>query len=282
VRYGFGSAMSFFEPFRAYLAFTGCDLVVSEDLAREWTHDGLAPFWNGVSSMSEWMQEQSKAPACPISFLKMWKPEFVRCKARPGAVSDEHRLAFWRSTYYNKSPFQGYMNLLFQTLGPRLLSAKQPFQTRYAAFHVRRGDLIPAMYKQGKGHLLDGISVPLFTAILRARWPAISHVFVASDDQKEVGTAAKMGHGDLIFKWTEERRWKGGAPVSQSKDHVHTDSDVDAVLDDMVALAGAAVLIGGSDSSFFEIARLLNLGLHMDSQRPYPWCYDAFLHKVCD
>mmetsp|Transcript_81265 Transcript_81265/g.161253 ORF Transcript_81265/g.161253 Transcript_81265/m.161253 type:complete len:595 (+) Transcript_81265:35-1819(+) len=282
VRYGFGSALTFFQPFRAYLAFTGCSLVVSEHLAKEWAQNGLAPFWNVESPMQEWMQEQPKAPTCPISFLKHWGPEAVRCEARRGAVSDEHRLAFWRSTYYNKSPFQGYTDLLLQTLGPRLSLAKQPFQARYAAFHVRRGDLIPAMYKQGKGHRLDGITVPLFTAILRARWPELNRIFVATDDEHQVAMAAKMGQENLIFNWTQERRWHGGAPVSQSKDHVHTDGDVTAVLDDMVALAGAAVLIGGSDSSFFNVARLLNLGLHMDSQRPYPWCYDAFLHKVCD
>merc|ERR1719362_1552778 len=282
VKYGFGSAMKFFQPFRAYLAFAGCDLVVNDDLAKEWLQHGLAPFWNLRISDQEW--KLVKAPKCPISFLKRWKPDTVRCDTpQPGDVSDEHRLAFSLSTYYNKSPFHGYMNLLLQTLAPKFLSAKQPFQKRYAAFHVRRGDMIPAMSKQGKGHRLDGINVPLFTAILRARWPGINQIFVASDDQDEVATATKMGQGGLVFNWTsKERRWPGGTPVTQSQDHVNADDDVAAVLDDMVAMAGAAVLIGGSDSSFFYIARLLNLGLHMDSQRPYPWCYDAFLHKVCD
>jgi len=286
VGFGLGAAMELFQPLRAYLAYAGCNIIVSESLAFEWKAYGLEPFWNSVLSDSHWKGKSDVLPVCSISFLKGWTlGTDVKCKASADVLSDKHMQAFWQSPSYNKAPFHTDMDLLLQTFGRRLMEYSPPFTERYAGFHVRLGDKTEAFGQNfALSTRLQAINVPSLAAILRARWPDLTKVFFASDDAVEIITATNMNTaGSLMINWTKyEQRWIGGTPPSQVRNRPHTQQAISAALDDMLGLAGAAVLIGGSHSSFFNVARRLNLHLHLKSQRPHPWCYDAFAHQPCN
>jgi len=219
--------------------------------------------------------------------MNHFKPEVVKCEMPPAFISDSSYEAYLRTPQYNGQLFKGWPNLYLQSFGPRLSAYRVPYNHSYAAFHVRTGDKMKdILFEQSQTNLnsfQQSGNVEGLLAILNQYWPHISSVFIATDDSNAVEQASKAVQGKYNLTWSANAaRYPGGTPMAQYENHVSNDGAVNGVLDDQAGLAAASVLIGASDSGFFNVARMLNIALHNGLPRLHPWCYDVYRHKICD
>jgi len=216
--------------------------------------------------------------------MRKFKPVVVKCEMPPAFISDPKYEAFLRSPQYNGQLFAGWGRLYLQSFGPRLSAYRLPYKHPYVAFHVRKGDKEIEIRDGGNQDMFQKSgSVEGLLAILSQYWPHITSVFIATDDSNTVEHAAKAVQGKYNITWSANAtRYPGGSPMAQFENHASNDGAVNGVLDDQAGLAAASVLIGASDSGFFNVARLLNINLHRGMHRIHPWCYDVYRHKTCD
>jgi len=278
VRLGFGASIAFFAPLRAYIATIGCKFVVGKSFASHWKGTGFASFWHEELPDTKFQARWDQGGSCGGMFwMNHFKPKLVKCKMPPGFISDQKMSAFLRSPQFN-----GWYSQYLQSFGPRIAAYRLPYNHAYAALHVRRGDKkseIPA----GREHMFqESRDLESVLAILSQYWPHITSVFIATDDSNTVEQAARAVRGKYNITWSmNAARYPGGSPMAQFEDHANSDGAVNGVLDDQAGLASASVLIGGSDSNFFNVAKALNVILHKGMPRQRPWCYNLYHNKLC-
>mmetsp|Transcript_59320 Transcript_59320/g.117552 ORF Transcript_59320/g.117552 Transcript_59320/m.117552 type:complete len:644 (-) Transcript_59320:48-1979(-) len=279
VRAGYGAAIGFFQRFRAYANFSHCRFVVSTNFAVNWMETGLAPFWSEELSDGNFQDSWVSAPLCSsMSWTSNLKPTMVKCMMSPSYLSDAKLMAFIRSHAWPAG------SLYLQTIGPRLLTYRQPYDHAYVAIHMRHGDkqLEMASLDQKKRFQASNYLVGLLHFV-QETWPHLHNIFIATDDSTVVREASAMATDSLKITFTSNAyRSPGGAPNSQNGNHVNTHTAVAGVLDDQAALALSSVIIGGSDSNFFNVAKALNHAIHRGMPRPRPWCWDAYAQRFCD
>jgi len=167
--------------------------------------------------------------------------------------------------------------------GPRISGYRLPYNHTYAAFHVRKGDKVKEIHAGEEDMFQRAGDITNLLATLNQYWPHMTRIFVATDDSNTILQASKTLHDQYNITWSANAaRFPGGNPMSQAGNHANNDGAVNGVLDDQSGLASAAVLIGGSDSGFFNVARALNIDLHKGMFRPRPWCYDVYRNRICD
>jgi len=285
VRIGFGASIGFFCPAQAYFATIGCKFAVAKGFASHWKGTGFAPFWNEELPDAVFHTRWNQGGDCGgMYWMRHFKPMVVKCEMPPAFISTPKYDAFLRSPQYNGQLFDGWSNLYLQSFGPRLSAYRLPYNHSFAAFHVRKGDKEIEIRDGGNENMFQKSgSVEGLLAILNQYWPHITSVFIATDDSNTVEQAAKAVHDKYNITWSANAaRYPGGSPMAQFENHASNDGAVNGVLDDQAGLASANVLIGASDSGFFNVARTLNIGLHKGMPRLHPWCYDVYRRKICD
>lgn len=285
VRIGFGASIGWFSPVRAYYAVTGCKIAVGTGFASHWKGTGFAPFWNEEIPDSTFQARWKQGADCGgMYWTTHFKPTLIKCEMPKGFVSDAKLEAFLKTPQYNGRLFDGWYSLYLQSFGPRLAAYRLPFDHTFAAFHVRKGDKQEEIRTGGnQGMFEKSGNVQSLLAVMNKYWPHITSVFIATDDSNTVKEAANAVKGKYNITWSANAaRYPGGSPMAQFENHASNDGAVNGVLDDQAGLAIASVLIGGSDSGFFNVAHALNQVLHKGMPRKHPWCFDIYKNTICD
>jgi len=173
----------------------------------------------------------------------------------PGAPSGVYRAAY---------------DLFLQTFGPRLEQYRTPYNGRYAAIHVSGKEGMPAMQ---------------LVELVRSWWPGMDKIFVATSDMAVMSQLKSSVGTGIELAWTGSLRGRAhNVTMAQSgiRRRDSADGAIAAVLDDVAGLASASVIVGTCRSGVFDVARTLNLHLHLRVARSHPWCFDVQENRVCD
>jgi len=273
-RLGFGAAMSEFEPLRAYVEYSGCKLVVSESLAADWQTWALGPFWSAALSEQKWQARWNAAPKCGFIFVGT----HVKCKGPFGFLTQAGWTRFVKGPAFNgpgppTGVFRAAYDLGLQTFGPRLSQYRTPFRGRFAAIYVTDE---------------HGMSASRNVDLVRSWWPHLDRIFVATSNMAVVSDVRSSIGAGIELAWTHNQeehvhqKTKAASGIRGSDKTAKTDGAVAALLDDIAGLASASVVVGTSKSPIFNVARALNLHLHLTVARSHPWCYDVHQSRICD
>jgi len=281
VRLGFGASIGGFGPLRTYVAAIGCKFAVGRSFASHWNSTGFAPFWNEELPDTDFHARWTNGGTCGgLHEMNRYRLH-AKCEMPPGFISASKYRAFQRSPHCYVFFFVG--RLYLQIFGPRISGYRLPYNHSYAAFHVRKGDKVKEIHAGEEDMFQRAGDINNLLATLNQYWPHMTRIFVATDDSNTILQASKTLHDQYNITWSANAaRFPGGNPMSQAGNHANNDGAVNGVLDDQSGLASAAVLIGGSDSGFFNVARALNIDLHKGMFRPRPWCYDVYRNRICD